>query len=515
MEENREQWGSKIGFILAAIGSAVGLGNIWRFPYVAYENGGGAFLIPYFFAIFTAGIPLLILEYSMGHKYKGSTPLAIARASKKWEWLGWWPTITSAIIVAYYSVIISWAMNYFVLSFKKGWGSDANSFFHSDFLNLSESPFQIGGVVWYVLLGVAVIWVINWVVCYKGIKKGIEKVNKILLPTLVLIMIIIAVRAVTLEGAMAGLNTLFTPDWEMVTKPDVWIAAYGQVFYSLSIAIGIMMTYSSYLPKKTDINNSAFVTAFANCGFEFLSAIAVFAILGFMATAQGVQVSEVVSSGIGLAFVAFPQIFSTMGTVGNFLGPLFFLCLIFAGITSSVSLTEAVSAPFNDKFGWSRKKVVTAMCLIGATLSSLFATGAGLYILDIVDQFINSYGIVVVGLFEVILIGWILKPDELREHANSISHFKIGKWWDVAIKFITPALLIYMIVQNVLKEINAPYGGYEVSQLLAYGWSVIGFGIIVALVITKKPWRANKISEEQVKEDDLEEELNNNLELDL
>lgn len=505
--ENREEWGSKIGFILAAIGSAVGLGNIWRFPYIAYENGGGAFLIPYFFAIFTAGIPLLILEYSMGHKYRGSTPLAIARASKKWEWIGWWPTITSAFIVAYYSVIISWAMNYFVLSFKQGWGSDSNIFFHNEFLKLSNSPFEIGGVVWYVLLGVAAIWIINWIVCYKGVKKGIEKINKILLPTLVVIMIIIAIRAVTLNGASEGLNTLLTPDWSMVLKPSVWISAYGQVFYSLSIAIGIMMTYSSYLPKKTDINNSAFVTAFANCGFEFLSAIAVFAILGYMATAQGVPMSEVVSSGVGLAFVAFPQIFSAMGPIGNFLGPLFFLCLIFAGITSSVSLTEAVSAPFKEKFGWSRKKVVTCMCIIGACMSTAFATNAGLYLLDIMDAFINNYGIVVVGLLEVILIGWIVTPKSLREHSNKISYIKVGKWWDISIKFITPAILIYMILQNVINEISAHYGGYDLSNIIAYGWSVIGFGIIVSLILSKKPWKDKKIEDYEEDENEAEDRL--------
>ena len=285
-------------------------------------------------------------------------------------------------------------------------------------------------------------------------------------------------------------------------EPKVWIAAYGQVFYSLSLAMGIMMTYSSYLPKKTDINNSAFVTAFANCSFEFLSAIAVFAILGFMATSQGVPVSEVVSSGVGLAFVAFPQIFSEMGTVGSLLGPLFFLCLIFAGITSSVSLTEEVSAPFREKFGWSRKKVVTGMCIIGFLISSTFATGAGLYMLDIVDAFINNYGIVVVGLLEVILIGWIVTPEKIREHANGISHFKVGKWWDITIKFVTPTLLIYMIAQNIITEIKTPYGGYELSALLAYGWSVIAFGIICALIIAKKPWK-NKKNEDYLEEDEL------------
>ncbi|MGM9933813.1 sodium-dependent transporter [uncultured Clostridium sp.] len=495
MEEKREQWGSKLGFILAAVGSAVGLGNIWRFPYVAYTNGGGAFLIPYFFAIFTAGIPLLILEYGMGHKFKGSTPLAIARANKKWEWLGWWPTISAFIILSYYSMILSWAVNYFGFSFKKSWGSDSNGFFHNSFLKLTDSPFNFGGMVWPILIGISLIWIVNWFICYKGIKGGIEKANKILLPTLITIMIIIAIRSVTLEGAVVGLNTLFTPDWSMVMQPKVWVAAYGQVFFSLSLAMGIMMTYSSYLPKKTDINNSAFMTAFANCGFEFLSAIAVFGILGFMANAQGVPMSEVVSSGVGLAFVVFPAVFTEMGTIGTVLGILFFLCLLFAGVTSSVSLTEAVAAPFRDKFGWKREKVVTGICIIGFVVSTLYATGAGLYLLDIIDNFINNYGIVVVGLLEVVLIGWIIKPKTIREHTNEVSYFKIGSWWDIVIKFLTPAILIFMLVQSFLGEVKSPYGGYPLSALFLYGWSVIALGIIGSLLITKRPWREKKIEE--------------------
>ena len=493
MEEKREQWGSKLGFILAAVGSAVGLGNIWRFPYVAYTNGGGAFLVPYFFAIFTAGIPLLILEYGMGHKYKGSTPLAIARTNKKWEWLGWWPTISAFMILGYYSMILSWAVNYFTFSFSKRWGNDSNAFFHNDFLQLTSSPFEFGKMVWPILLGIAFIWAINWFICYKGVKGGIEKASKILLPTLITIMIIIAIRAVTLNGATTGLNTLFTPDWSMVMKPKVWVAAYGQVFFSLSLAMGIMMTYSSYLPKKTDINNSAFMTAFANCGFEFLSAIAVFAILGYMATSQNLPMSEVVSSGVGLAFVVFPKVFSTMGVLGTILGSLFFLCLIFAGITSSVSLTEAVAAPFSDKFGIEKNKMVTIICVIGFIISSVFATGAGLYLLDIIDNFINNYGIVVVGLLEVLLIGWIVKPKKIREHTNEISYFKIGSWWDLTIKYLTPAILIFMLIQSIFTEIKNPYGGYPMLSLLLYGWSIIGIGVIGALLLAKRPWKDNQI----------------------
>ncbi|MDY6012023.1 sodium-dependent transporter, partial [Clostridium sp.] len=461
MDDNREQWGCKFGFILSAVGSAVGLGNIWRFPYVAYANGGGAFLIPYFVAIFTAGIPILILEYGMGHKYKGSTPLAIARGKKNWEWLGWWPTINAFIILIYYSMILSWTINYLKLSFTKGWGNDTNTFFYNSFLNTSNSPLEFGGIVWNILIGIAFIWGINWFICYKGIKKGIEKVNKVLLPTLVFIMIVIAIRSINLEGAVKGLNTLFTPDWSMMLKHEVWIAAYGQVFFSLSLAMGIMMTYSSYLPKDTDINNSAFITGFANCGFEFLSAIAVFSILGYMATAQGVEVSKVVSSGVGLAFIVFPQVFTTMGSIGTVLGVLFFLCLIFAGITSSVSLIQAVSAPFEDKFGWDKKRVVTALAILGFLISIVFATGAGLYLLDIIDNFINNFGIVVVGFLEVVLIGWIVTPDEIRSHTNKVSYFNIGKWWNIMIKYISPAILIFMLIQTLFTEFTTPYGGYN------------------------------------------------------
>lgn len=311
---------------------------------------------------------------------------------------------------------------------------------------------------------------------------------------LIIIMVVIAIRGVTLEGASLGLNTLFTPDWSKVLDPKVWVAAYGQVFFSLSLAMGIMITYSSYLPKKTDINNSAFMTAFANCGFEFLCAIAVFGILGYMANVQGVPVSEVVSSGVGLAFVVFPEVFSAMGSWGTILGILFFACLIFAGITSTVSLTEAVSAPFVDKFEWKRNKVITVFCLIGFSISAAFASGAGLYLLDIIDNFINNYGIVVVGLLEVTLVGWILKPYTIREHTNEISYFRIGKWWDVTVKYVTPAILIFMLIQSLITEIKSPYGGYPLSALFMYGWSVILIGIVSAIIITKRPWKNKKMS---------------------
>ncbi|WP_244833991.1 sodium-dependent transporter [Clostridium sp. BJN0001] len=495
MENKREEWNNKLGFILAAVGSAVGLGNIWRYPYLVYANGGGAFLIPYFVAIITAAIPLLILEYGMGHKYKGSTPLAIARANKKWEWMGWWPTVSAFIILVYYSMILSWAIKYFLLSFTKGWGENPNDYFYNDFLHLSSSPFEVTTIIWPIFICILLLWAINFFICYRGIKKGIEKINKLLLPMLIIIMIIIVIRGVTLDGASAGLNKLFTPDFDKMRDPSVWVAAYGQVFFSLSIGMGIMMTYSSYLPKKSDINNSAFMTSFANCGFEFLCAIGVFSILGFMATSEGVPVDEVVSSGIGLAFIVFPKVFSIMGTWGNILGTLFFACLIFAGTTSTVSLVEAVSSPIIDKSGWSRKKVVSLICGTGSILSIAFATNAGLYFLDIIDNFINNYGIITIGFLEAVFVGWILKPDTIRNHTNSVSYFKIGKWWNLTIKYITPFILGFMLISSIIKEINSTYGGYSFAATFIYGWGVVGAAIIIAIIITRLPWKNKNLNE--------------------
>lgn len=494
MAKKRDQWGSKAGFIFAAVGSAVGLGNIWRYPYILYSNGGGAFLIPYFFAILTAGIPLMILEYGLGHKFRGSPPLALAKANKKWEWLGWWPSINSFIILTYYTLILSWAINYLYLSLTQAWGTDTNSFFFKSFLNTSSGPFSLGGMVWPVFAGITVVWLLNWFICYKGVSGGIEKVNKVLLPTLVIIMVIIVIRGITLPGASLGLNKLFTPDWSKVFDAKVWIAAYGQVFFSLSLAMGIMITYSSYLPKKTDINNTALITVFANSGFEFLSAIGVFAILGYMATAQSVGVDQVASQGIGLAFVAFPKVFTVMGGLGKLFGVLFFTCLVFAGLTSSISLVEASSSAVIDKSGMSRKKVVTIVCSVGYLISIVYSTGAGLYFLDIIDSFINSYGIVTVGLLEALTIGWLYGASKIREHTNEISYYSIGKWWDIMVKFVTPAVLLYMIIQNLITDLSNPYGGYSTKALIIFGWGIIIIGIILSLVLSKRPWPEGSLS---------------------
>jgi len=478
----REQWASRVGFIVASIGSAIGLGNIWRFPYMAYNNGGGAFLIPYFFAMLTAGIPIIILEFALGHKYKGSAPKSFAMAKERWEWVGWWQVFISFIISIYYVVIIAWALNYVFFSFKLGWGEDTKGFFFNKFLHLSSTPMQWGNIVWPIFICTLVLWLITWLILFSGIKKGIEVANKIFMPLLFILLIIMLFRAVTLEGATKGLQWLFRPDFSAILNYRVWTAAYGQIFFSLSICFGIMITYASYLPERSDINNNGMITTFINCGFSILAGIMIFSVLGYMATKQGVSVKDVAGAGVGLAFVTIPKAISLLPGA-EFFGVLFFLALVFAGLSSMVSITETCISGLMDKFKWERRPTTSLFCVVGFLLSLVFTTQGGLLLVDIVDHFINNFGIVFAGLVEVLVLSWFFKLDSLREHANSLSDFSIGRWWNFCLKILTPMVLSYMAIGNLIGDIKKPYEGYPISSIIIFGWAIVVGIVILSFVM--------------------------------
>lgn len=479
---SRDQWGTRLGFILAAVGSAIGLGNIWRFPYVAASNGGGAFLFPYFFAIITAGIPILILEFTLGHKFRGGAPITFSRMKKQWEWLGWFQSAVAFFITTYYVAVVAWAVSYIFFAMTQAWGTDTKAFFFAQYLGLTDSPWNFGGLRLNILLPFVFVWGISYYILSKGIKGGIEKANKILIPALVILTGVIVVRGLTLPGAIDGLNYLFTPQWEKIMQPKVWVAAYGQIFFSLSIAFAIMIAYSSYLPKKTDIVNSAFITAFSNHGFELFAAIGVFSVLGYMAHTQGVPVSEVASAGVGLAFIVFPKAINALPALKGFVGAIFFTALFFAGMTSLVSIIEAFLAGVMDKFNLPRPKALNICMGTSFVISLIFVTGSGLMVLDIVDYFVNNFGIVIGGLLEVILVGWFFDLESLRKHANEYSDFAIGSWWNLMIKFVTPLVLGFMTFQNIIENIKKPYEGYPLSSLLVMGWGVFTACIILGMV---------------------------------
>ncbi|WLV23886.1 sodium-dependent transporter [Aciduricibacillus chroicocephali] len=497
--EQRSQWGTRAGFIMAAVGSAIGLGNIWRFPAVAYQNGGGAFFIPYLFALLTAGIPILIMEFTMGHKYRGSAPLTFRRMNRKTEFIGWWGVLVSFVISTYYSVIIAWAISYTFFSFKLSWGKDTEAFLYNDYLHLG-TPGHFGGLVPQVVIPLIIVWAIVLGILSKGVKKGIEAANRIFIPLLVFIFILIVIRAITLPGASDGLQAFFAPDFSKILDSKVWVAAYGQIFFSLSIAFAIMITYSSYLPKKSDITNNAFITGFGNSSFELLAGIGVFSVLGFLAQQQGVPVDKVVSDGVGLAFVVFPQIINQFPALPQLFGVLFFVSLVLAGLTSLMSITETYVAGLVDKFNISRIRAVLFGGGLSAIISLLYATKGGLFFLDNVDYFINQFGVAVLGLVEVILVAWILrKLGMFKNHANEISDIRVRWWWTFSLVVITPVVLGYMMYDllknNLLKKFpteTGNYGGYSDGFILSSGWSIAIGVLVVAIILSFMQWKHNR-----------------------
>ena len=256
----RETFSGRKAFIMAAIGSAVGLGNIWRFPYTTYENGGGAFIIPYLIALLTAGIPLLFLDYAIGHRHRGGAPLSYRRFNPHFEVFGWWQVMVNVIIGLYYAVVLGWAASYTYFSLNSAWGDQPIDFFLHEFLKMGDISngvsFEFVGMVTGPLIAV---WLVALGVLSLGIQKGISKSSDILMPVLVVMFVALVVYSLFLPGAEKGLNALFTPDWSKLSNPSVWIAAYGQIFFSLSICFGIMITYASYLKKDSDLTGSGLV----------------------------------------------------------------------------------------------------------------------------------------------------------------------------------------------------------------------------------------------------------------
>jgi NSS family neurotransmitter:Na+ symporter len=482
----REQWGSRAGFILAAVGSAIGLGNIWRFPYMAYENGGGAFFIPYLFAMLTAGIPFMIMEFGMGHKYRGSAPRVFARINQKYEWLGWFQVSIAAIIAVYYVAVIGWAISYFSMAFTQSWGSDTNAFFFGEYLQLGgdNGPSKLGSIQWHIAIPMLIAWAITFVAIFKGVKGGIERANKIMMPLLFFMVLALITRMVLLPGALDGINYLFEPDFSKIADPKVWSAAYGQIFFTLSVAFAIMLAYSSYLPEKSDINNNAFMTVLINCGFSIVAGILIFSILGNMAHEQAKPLTEVVTSGVGLAFVTIPSAINSL-PAPYILGPLFFFALVVAGLSSHISIIEAVTSAFIDKLNWSRKMAASVVCGTGLVVSMSFATNGGLLLLDLVDYFINNIALLASCIMELIIMGWIVKLTDIHKHVNNLSEFSVGQWFEVCLKFVSPLFLIVILGTNIVNTIQEGYGGYSQFDLITLGWGLIVLMFVLAIVINR------------------------------
>ncbi|WP_124054516.1 sodium-dependent transporter [Arcanobacterium ihumii] len=487
---HREEWSGQFGFIMSAIGSAVGLGNIWRFPGVAYTNGGGAFLVPYIVALLTAGIPILLLDYALGHRYHGSSPTVFRRLGKKWESIGWFHVMICIVITSYYAVILAWAVRYVMFSANLEWGKDTTSFFLKDFLQVGE-PGVNADVVIGIFIPLTLVWIAAFVVMALGVTRGIERLNRFFIPFLVLIFGALVVRALFLEGAIDGLNAFFTPNWSALADPGVWIAAYSQIFFSLSVGFGIMLTYSSYLRAKSNIIPTGLVTGFANSSFEILAGIGVFATLGFMASQQGIQINELEGlTGPILSFVTFPAVISMMPG-GPIFGVIFFLSLTIAGFTSLVSLLQVTSAAFQEKFGISRRRATMWVTGVSGVASVfIFSTTDGLNALDVVDKYINELGIISSAIFACVVVSFVLRRlPLLRAHLNYHSMLNLGKWWYAMVAVLVPAVLTVILTATIIDLIKEPYGGYPAIFNFEFGWAMIIATLIASIGFSLLRWK--------------------------
>ncbi|MGB2865821.1 MAG: sodium-dependent transporter [Sedimentisphaerales bacterium] len=509
LEERRESWGTRGGFILAAVGSAVGLGNLWGFPYKLYSYGGGAFLIPYIVALLVIGIPIMILEFSIGHYTQRAAPDAFKRGHKHFEMVGWWGIILAFVIITYYPVILAYCFSFLWYSivgiFTGGelpWAGkgiegveNAKLFFNETYLgkiDIEDARFYLGSIRWNLVLPLAITWATMYFCIFKGVRL-VGKIVWLTVPLPWLMLAILAVRGLTLEGSMQGLAYYLDPVWSELTKPVTWRYAIGQVFFSLSLAYGVMITYASFLHRKSDINNNAAIISIADFATSFVAGLAVFATLGGMAfvTQQAgnpVTVENVAEAGPSLAFVAFPYALAQLPYSAWF-SFVFFFALVTLGVDSAFSMTESILASIVDKTGWRRCIVLPALSLVGFLFGMIYITRAGFNWLGAIDGFVNgTWGIAFMGLLECIVLGWLWRIGTLRRHANSRSDWKLGRWYDYLIRMVIPVVLGALFFWQLFDDISGggflrtPEGDWILPNCV--GLTIVALVPIVAIILS-------------------------------
>lgn len=445
MEKKRSSFTGKIGFVLAAAGSAVGLGNIWRFPYLAAKYGGGIFLLVYIVLAVTFGFSLMCAEIALGRKTGKSAIGAFCEMSSKYKFIGVLASIVPIMILPYYAVIGGWVTKYLFAFSTGGITETAQDGYFESFISKPMEP-----IGWFLLfIGLTALIVLF------GVEKGVEKVSKLMMPVLVLLTLGIAVYTLFMPGAMEGFIYYVKPDFSKFSATTV-LAAMGQLFYSMSLAMGIMITYGSYMKKEVNIESSVHQIELFDTGIAFLAGMmiipSVFSFSGGDESALG--------KGPGLMFVTLPKVFNSIsGIGGTIIGVLFFLLVLFAALTSSISLMETVVSIFRDKFGWGRKTtcliVFIGSVLLGLPSSLGFGvlshiSVAGMTFLDMFDFASNSVLMPVVALLTCFYIGYVIKPKTLCEEIAGQGKFKSRWLFNIMIKYIAPVFIVLILITSVL-----------------------------------------------------------------
>ena len=439
-------FGSKLGFILAAAGSAVGLGNIWRFPYLAAKYGGGMFLLVYLIFAVTFGFALMATEIAIGRRTGKSVIQAYSDMNCHFKPLGWLAGAIPVIILPYYCVIGGWVLKYLVI-FTTGSGASAagDGSYFSNFIGHAGSP----------MLFFAIFILLTAVVVMLGVQKGVEKVSKLMMPVLLILIVGISIYTLTLPGAIDGLIYYVKPDFNQFSIKTV-IAAVGQLFYSMSLAMGIMITYGSYVKKDVNLNKAVSHIEIMDTAVAFLAGMMIIPAVFVFSGIDGM------SAGPGLMFVSLPSVFYRMGFAGRIVGLIFFVLAGFAALTSCISVLESIVANCMEIFHADRKKTTGILSVIYLIATAVIALGYSIFyvevklpngstgqLLDIMDYISNSFLMPFISLLSAILIGWIMKPSWIAEEMElNGEKFSRKKLYNVMIKYIMPLIMIILFLQS-------------------------------------------------------------------
>lgn len=459
-ETKRNSFKGSIGFVLAAAGSAVGLGNIWRFPYLAAKDGGGLFLAMYIILALTFGFTLLTTEIAIGRKTKQSPLTAYEKIKKKWKWLGVISCLVPVIIMPYYCAIGGWVLKYFLVYLTGNGATAAEDGYFTSFISSNVEP----------IIMLVIFLVATAIVIFRGVNKGIESFSKILMPALILLVVIIAIFSLTISHTDAngvtrtgleGLKVYVVPDLSNLTVKSffsILLDAMGQLFFSLSVAMGIMIAYGSYVPDDADLGKSINQIEIFDTVVAFLAGVMIIPAVYTFSGTEGMS-----ASGPSLMFVSLPKVFSAMGSMGNVVGCLFFAMVLFAALTSAVSVMEAVVSSFMDEFKISRPKAATIETVIALIVGVVVClgynmlyfeaklpNGATAQILDIMDYISNNILMPIVAIGTCILIGWIAKPKTVIDEVEKTGK-KMGRkiLYVAMIKVIAPIMLIVLFLKSV------------------------------------------------------------------
>lgn len=446
--QKRSSFSGKLGFVLAAAGSAVGLGNIWRFPYLAAKYGGGTFLFIYLILAVTFGFTLMTAEIAIGRKTGLSAIGAFTILDKRFKFLGILASAVPIIIFPYYSVIGGWVVKYFFVFVTGSGHTAAGDSYFTDFIGGTFEP-----IGWFFLFIAVTAVIVGF-----GVEQGIEKVSKFMMPILVLLTLFVALYGLTIDGAMDGLSYYLKPHMADVSAKTI-LAAMGQLFYSMSLAMGIMITYGSYMKKENHLESSVRQIEIFDTGVAFLAGLMI--IPAVFAFSDGD--SSALQAGPGLMFITLPKVFGNM-KFGNVVGTVFFLLVFFAALTSAISLMETIVSILRDKLGWTRKGTcvfVTILALVMGVPSSLgfgplsFISWMGMSVLDIMDFVSNSVLMPIVAFFTCIFIGFVIKPSTIADEVKvTDGTFKGEKLFAVMIKWIAPIFLVLILLSSVASALG-------------------------------------------------------------